>query len=77
MNKVLDKLDENKNYTKIVFKKITEIDGYYEISNKGHVRSNIGNRKILKNRKHGNQLRVLINGKQYNISDLISKYHNI
>lgn len=41
MNKVLDKLDENKNYTRIVFKKITEIDGYYEISNKGHVRSNI------------------------------------
>jgi hypothetical protein len=75
MKKVLTTLDENKEYTKIVFKKITEIEGDYEISNKGHVRSSIGTKKILTNHPHGKKLRVTILGKKYNIEDLINKYH--
>lgn len=75
MKKVLTQIEENRNYTSIVFKKIIEIEGDYEISNLGHVRSNIGTKKILTNHPHGKKLRVTIKGKKYDIQELITKYH--
>ena len=70
-----------KNATQIFFKQMDECGGVYEISNKGHIRSSIGNRKILKYQYYSkSEPRINLsnenkNQEQYYISKLMLKYH--
>jgi hypothetical protein len=70
-----------KNSIQIYFLKMEEGNGYYEISNKGHIRSNYGTKKILKYQYYSvNEPRVNLRNKdkkqeQYSISVLMKKYH--
>ena len=70
-----------KNATRIFFKQMDEGDGSYEISNKGHIRSSKGNKKILKYQYQSkSEPRVGLqnqdkNREEYLISKLMMKYH--
>ncbi len=68
-----------KNATRIFFKKIDETGGAYEISNKGHIRSGVEIKKIIKYyySKSGPRINLRNNKKQvqFYISKLMAKYH--
>lgn len=69
------------NATPIFFKTMEECSGVYEISNKGHIRSSYGNKKILKYQYYSkSEPRINLRNKnkkqeQYYISKLMAKYH--
>ena len=71
---------ENRNYTRIYFKQIEECDGNYEISNKGHIRSNkVSFKKIMKPLERSGRFRVHLsdNNKKlhsFYIDNLLNKY---
>lgn len=90
MNEVIKKTVHNqrqfddakpKNSTKIFFKKMGEGNGTYEISNKGHIRSSNGKRKILKYQYYSiSEPRINLRNlkqeqEQFYISALMKKYH--
>ena len=78
--KVINQKRDDHNYKRIFFKTIDECDGNYEISNKGHIRSNkTSSKKIMKPLKRGGRLRVhLYDNKKklttFYIDNLSNKY---